>query len=398
MTALSKICPICGQSSRSLFKRVRQLGSVHMDSALTKDLCMEGCCSCEFIWNETAFANMFEFESWMASAYKSYQLLSNDLHEFPFVDPRAEMAKEFLDQHCDWHAMRHVLEIGSNRGDFLAYLHSSYPHLQVLGVESTPLDQVGIPTLFGDVRNFSFSASFDLIVVRQVLEHILKPKAFLRHIASFLKEGGLLLLEVPDLENDLDEGVDPWVMEHVGYYSEKSLAMLGDSAGLGLTGVDRSYQLIALFSKSRNGISLQNLTSHGRWERLKTFAALVANSRAEWLGLVRQGYELCFYGASNVFLAITGELQQSWAEEWYQCSKSVVDDYSEKKGCLIAGIKVKSWDEYTPGGNCIYIVCAMYRYHRQSMMQRVFERMRKQDKVYAMWTPQFLEKGHGNEI
>lgn len=380
-------CPICGNEAVALFDRQQQLGSVHLDSEKTRPLFMEGCEACYFVWNADAFAQPEAFETWMAPAYGDYQLLSADLHEFPLIDPRAEMSKAFLDLHCDWSQIHHVVEVGSNRGDFLAGLRSFYPELQLLGVESSPLPFVGIPTIFGDVRQIQLSSSFDLVVTRQVLEHMLYPQAFLQHIATFLREDGLLMVEVPDLENDLDEGIDPWVMEHVGHYSGRSLALLGEQAGLQLVAIDRGYQLTVLYRKSKGSTCLMGTGWTDRLERIRSFAEKVALSQQEWRTLTEEGAELCFYGASNVFLAVSGVLQQIWEGQWETSSKSLIDDYPHKHQSLVNGIKVQAWDTFAPKNACIYVICAMYRYHRQKMVQRVLDRLRPQDRLYTMWTP-----------
>ena len=381
-------CPLCGNKSFVLFSRCQQSGSVHMSDESTRNMRMAGCSNCDFVWNADAFDNVSEFGDWINSAYTSYQLLSNDLHHFPLVDPRAEMAKSFLDSHCRWDQIHNVMEVGSNRGDFLAYLQSCNSHLNLLGVESSRLSLAGVPTLFGDIRGFNFSPSFDLIIIRQVFEHLLEPKAFLRHLASFLVQGGSLMIEVPYLENDLDEGIDPWVMEHVTHYSERSLALAGNAAGLSLVGMDRSYQLMAFFRKGGSPEMVTPLASHNRLQQVHRFCEHVEQTQQEWLDLVQQGYELCFYGASNVFLAVSGVLKKKWQESWDSTRKCLIDDYSQKHSSVVGGIRVQSWDDHIPSGKCIYIVCAMYRYHRQKMIPTVLDRINQQDKVYAMWTPQ----------
>jgi SAM-dependent methyltransferase len=379
-------CPVCGHPAVEILKRPRQLGSVHMDSKTTMDMRLMGCHCCDFVWNATAFDQSLQFEAWMASAYNSYQLLSNELHNFPLVDARAQMAESFLNQNCHLNHVRHVLEVGSNRGDFLAYLKSCHSHINVMGVDSSKIALTGVPTIRGDIRAIRFEQQFDLVIVRQVLEHIPEPNTFLIHLASLITDGGYLLIEVPDLENDLDDGVDPWVMEHVGHYSENSLYRLASRAGLTLLNIDREYQLMALFIKDPARSGLQRTVAHGRWDRIQAFKKRVLTCQSEWLDLVHQGWELCFYGASNVFLAVSGVLNQLWKQEWTLCSKSLVDDYASKHKTLIGGIRVQSFDDFHTPAKCIYIVCAMYRYHRQKMLSRIYCRLQQKDRVYAMWT------------
>jgi len=384
-------CPMCGSPAETVFRRQNQLGSVYLPPGQRVDLHVGGCRNCDFFWNVDAFADPAAFTAWVTPAYQSYRLLDNDLHGFPLVDPRSVTAADFLDVHCPWQDMRHVLEVGSNRGDFLAYLQQRHGYLQLLGVESSPLSLVGVPTLFHDVHDLRFSASFDLVVARQVLEHMADPVRFLSRLASFLRPGAWLMVEVPELETELDEGVDPWVVEHVGHYSGQALELLGRRVGLSLEALDRTYQMSALFRKVDCPVqrpdTLGQVPGHGRWERVSAFCDLVGKRQAQWREWAAAGNEICFYGASNVFLAMSAVLRERWGEAfWKQCRLALIDDYSGKHGSVLEGLRVQSLDEYRPSGPTAYVVCAMYRYHRQKMTPKVGRRLRPGDQLYEMWT------------
>ncbi len=386
------LCPICSAQAQVAFTRRGQPASVHMPPAHTMDLAVAGCRSCDFFWNVEAFADPEGFSAWMAPAYQSYTLLDNDLHGFPLVDERTRTAERFLDAQCPWKDMGHVLEVGSNRGDFLAYLQQRHPHLHLMGIESTPLSLVGVPTLFHDVHQVRLSPSFDLVMARQVLEHMTDPERFLARLASFAREDGWVLMEVPALEVELDEGVDPWVLEHVGHYSERALELLGRRVGLELAATDKSYQMSALFRKTQAGGAPWTTVDNARWDRLPGFLARVEATAKTWRHWAEQGGELCFYGASNVFLAITAELRQLWGEEfWSRCRLSLADDSPGRLGQVVGGLKVEALDGLRPERPALYVVCAMYRYHRMKMVPRVRGRMRAQDRLFAMWTP--LQEG-----
>lgn|GEM_PF-1415114 len=395
-------CPVCGADAASkavtpaVFRRANQPGSVHMPqsgqgASVGRELVVSGCKACGFFWNAAAFADPAEFSAWMAPAYQSYTLLDNDLHGFPLVDGRTRTAAGLLDAHCHWPAMRSVLEVGSNRGDFLAFLQQRHPHVQLMGVESSPLSLVGVPTLFNDVHDLRFSPSFDLVIARQVLEHMADPLRFARHVASFVRPGGWVLWEVPLLENDLAEGVDPWLMEHVGYYSPRALELLGRAAGLSLAGEDRSYQLTMLFRKALADTAApapRTSLGNARWHMVEDFLAGVEERQQQWRAWVEQGGEICFYGASNIYLAIGAVLRSAWGEDfWNRCRLSLADDSPGRQGESVGGLRVQTLESIRPSGRALFVVCATYRYHREKMLPRVRERLRPGDRLYAMWTP-----------
>lgn len=91
------------------------------------------------------------------------------------------------------------------------------------------------------------SHGFDFINTEQVLEHLADPMKVVLHLKSALKPGGILKISVPtanDLKRRLKimdwrakkpeknslNPVSP--LEHVNYFSRKSLAFMGSNAGL----------------------------------------------------------------------------------------------------------------------------------------------------------------------
>jgi SAM-dependent methyltransferase len=378
-------CPICNHTAKNLFKRSNQLGSVHMASNDRKSIDIILCTNCGFVWNNYAFSNSSGFEEWMSSAYKSYNLLNNSLHKFPLVDIRSVRAKEFIERNCDLASMKSIIEVGSNRGDFLAYLKQNYPNIQLLGVESSRLALVGVPTIFNDVSEINFSPSFDLVILRQVFEHISDPVKFLKHLSSFIKEDGYILIEVPDLENDLDDNIEPWVMEHVGFYSRESIEYLGNQIGLSVVAANRENQLLILLKKEDSKNSTQPVDSEDRENRIQNFNSKVERVSEEWKALLSEGYNLCFYGASNVFLAVSGVLEAKWGNDWNDLSKFLCDDYAEKHGKIINGIIVQSLDSLNPEEKYIFVLSAMYREHRKNMINKLKPYVETSDLVYEMW-------------
>ena len=83
-------------------------------------------------------------------------------------------------------------------------------------------------------------ATFDYITLIFVLEHIAEPVEFLRYLKKFLKPGGKFLVVVPNIEDALlgwynipDFAAFYFCIEHLFYYSPRTIAMLFEKAGLG---------------------------------------------------------------------------------------------------------------------------------------------------------------------
>src|SRR5262249_25125436 len=80
------------------------------------------------------------------------------------------------------------------------------------------------------------AASFDVITMWDLLEHVPDPISFLREAASLLKAGGLLFAKVPNLDS-MQARVfrSRWPLllpEHLNYFNAGSLQVCGAKAGL----------------------------------------------------------------------------------------------------------------------------------------------------------------------
>jgi len=83
-----------------------------------------------------------------------------------------------------------VLEVGCGEGFFLEQLHNRFPHL---GLKGSDIDQLAIEYGMQRLPQFKFqiddvyqlkedSASFDLVIASEVLEHLDKPEEALKEI------------------------------------------------------------------------------------------------------------------------------------------------------------------------------------------------------------------------
>src|SRR5207249_206184 len=102
-----------------------------------------------------------------------------------------------------------VLEIGCFDGAFLGL----FPGCDLYGCEPNPIGRLAaehhgvnvIPRYFS-AADFD-PASLDLIVMRHLIEHLPDPLSVLKDCRHILRSGGGLLIETPNVEHTLDEGV-----------------------------------------------------------------------------------------------------------------------------------------------------------------------------------------------
>jgi SAM-dependent methyltransferase len=138
-----------------------------------------------------------------------------------------------------------MLDVGCGNGRYLSTMRAL--GWQVQGVEFSE-DGVRVcrladlPVHHGDLASAGFpDASFDLITVRHVIEHIAEPQPFMAELARILKPGGRLLIETPNSEALGRAWFGPnWyhndVPRHLILYSPANLARLAGRHGLRQTG------------------------------------------------------------------------------------------------------------------------------------------------------------------
>lgn len=145
---------------------------------------------------------------------------------------------------------RRALDVGSGLGVFPAALKEKGWDCQALDPDPRAAahirDTAGVPALMGDFTQLEPSGgqarSFDLITFNKVLEHVLEPVEMLRRSLMWLKEGGLVYIELPDGENALlDAGPEreEFFIEHYDAYSMASIALLIRQAGFQCLNIER---------------------------------------------------------------------------------------------------------------------------------------------------------------
>jgi len=134
-----------------------------------------------------------------------------------------------------------VLDYGCGQGVFVQFL-------QEKGYQAYGYDAYVPAYADSSVLN----AEYDFVTAYDVIEHVKEPGTWLRHIAGYLRPGGVLVLGTPaadqiDLSNQetfLSELHQPY---HRHILSEKALLDLGQRANLEVIKVDHRYYFDTLY-------------------------------------------------------------------------------------------------------------------------------------------------------
>ena len=156
--------------------------------------------------------------------YDYYRGLYWGTHTAPADDvaKRHSMSLErlqFLAKQKPFIAGTRILDFGSGVGAFIEECKEKYPAVEILGID--PGTQVSAPKSLG---------LFDVISLIHVLEHLHDPVQTLKELSRLLKPDGVMFVEVPDIA--AQQLPHNFHIAHVAYFTEKTLSMAFEAAGL----------------------------------------------------------------------------------------------------------------------------------------------------------------------
>ncbi|CAG4887791.1 methyltransferase domain-containing protein [Paraburkholderia saeva] len=139
-----------------------------------------------------------------------------------------------------------VVELGCSHGSFVALMRQA--GYDASGVEMSPWvvefgkKTFGIPVSVGPIENLDMpSASVDIIVAMDVLEHLADPVATMARCMELLKPDGLLLIQTPQFKENMEYGelvessarfLEMLIpQEHIYLFSENSVTRLFERLG-----------------------------------------------------------------------------------------------------------------------------------------------------------------------
>ena len=177
-----------------------------------------------------------------------------------YVGPRPDVVK-LVPQWCE-----RVLDVGCATGSVGRLLKESRGRIRVTGVELDPtmaelarphLDAIEVGDI-GDVLDSGSlgNATFDCILLADVLEHLVDPWTILRRLADRLEPQGIVVTSLPNVRHYTtllsllvgkrwpyrDRGIHD--RTHLRFFAQRNIAELFQSAGLTITSLTRQYRVL----------------------------------------------------------------------------------------------------------------------------------------------------------
>ncbi len=131
-----------------------------------------------------------------------------------------------------------ILDVGAGRGDFF----SAYAGRDFIALDVYPYPEVDIVCDLTTDNPFR-PASFDAIILFNVMEHVYDTHALLQSLAAMLKPNGVLLVTIPFMDKMHQVPVD------FVRYTHYSLKRLGDDHGLKVEHLEGYYDPVFLLGE-----------------------------------------------------------------------------------------------------------------------------------------------------
>lgn len=243
-----------------------------------------------------------------------------------------------------------ILEIGCNDGVFLRPLREA-GYRNIVGIEANQYAADDARECGFDILNDMFDKClaqklqeqqmpFDMIVLRQVLEHIPDLDAFFESIDLILNGESLLLIEIPNFANALKYGDCSTVWEeHPNYFTDTVLeSLLGRK---GYTILEKSFYdfsggAICVLAKRTGTAALVN-EANGNNELYEKFRYVVNDYARKLKSALKKAHEkkkIFLYGTGSRACTLINGLGLGEYIDY------AIDDQKEKQGCCMPGCRL----------------------------------------------------------
>lgn len=294
-------CPLCSsQKIESVYKR-DEMFFTDGRTSIDLDVCL--CEGCGFVFQSSAYGEAYDAKA--ASLYDNYRMSDN--FDFPRRDKKSIESLEFICANIGLNATSDILEIGSDRDDFLFMLKERFGS-NVVGIEPNSQQVAYVPTVKGCFDKDSFSSKFNLIVLKHTLEHIKYPKAFLEDVFASIRDDGYLYIEVPSFDVCKKYYLEDFAAEHVSYFSKASL--LGMLRGHEIVAVDDSHFLRVIARKAASMVTstVVDIDMEATKRFFKEFSSRLTALEEKIIKHANAGGAVVFYGVGLYFRAMFGRL------------------------------------------------------------------------------------------
>ena len=373
---IERYCPACGgqpctsalnmPDHPSFMFPMSKTGAASVKRA---PLSLEICHNCGHIFQATVDRDLLKLI--YQDYYADYPYDTDEAMIEPYRAPFLTFAKMILESHCKDKGV--LVEIGCSKAENL--LPFADHGFRCIGIDPSPLSgraaaaHKNIEILEGYYESTQVNEQASVIVSRFNLEHIVDIPTHVQKMRDDLKDGGLILVQVPNVELWLENGQPLFAAhEHPQYFCLASLSALFRRFGFSMVSFYSSGQpsIIACFEKTPTAITV---TTPNTYEKFGVYRASVIRRRETLLSLLDLSSPVIAYGCGLTLFWLLSELPDDfWA------NLIVVDDNQALHGkylpAYVLPVQAPSLDLFATGATVILTLNSLYH-------PRVIERLKK---------------------
>ena len=257
-------CNLCG------FQNVEELSLVDREQQYLRTVI---CKECGLVWTDPRPVDVRHFyEKAYRIHYKrtSIPKLKHIYRAGKAAKNQFSTIKNFL------HDNAMIVDVGSGGGEFV-YLLTKLGY-DARGIEPNhgyatySIKEYGLKVDVGFVQDIEVeNNTCNTITMFHVLEHTEEPFQILSYLRKWLKPGGHVVIEIPNVEAVCQAPGHRFHVAHLYYFNRKTLELLGRKAGYTVQEVSVSEDggnILMIFQKSDQHIPLQDAKIPGNYQRI----------------------------------------------------------------------------------------------------------------------------------
>lgn len=235
-------CPLCSHAAGTVIHSYRKV--LFDDTPIARDFDLTACDTCGFLFYDTP-TTAAQWAEFYANHYliRYYSEREDDPRQRELLEATANaLAPARLGLGAA------IADVGCGPGHLLTLLRRR-GHRGVIGVEVceehiAELRRRDLDARVGTAEHLPFeSGSLDALVYAHLLEHLVSPMACVAEARRCLGPGGVVLVELPDVERyDEVGGVHPvhhFILEHINHFDPQHLGSLFAAEGFELLALER---------------------------------------------------------------------------------------------------------------------------------------------------------------
>ena len=242
---------------------------------------------------------------------------------------RFNQVKEILNSNIPWNRINAVLDVGSNRGDFVLWLSENKKVDEIIGIEPDYLvvdeyrDLENLNLVLDRFENVSLPSNhFDLVYCVHTLEHSDSASLMLKRMFDCLRIGGFLFLEVPNINiiKEEDTVEEFFIDKHTFHFNRSLLCQylkfLGFKILYGENSSDQfNITFVAVKEEGKQGNQIfrseTNLLAENNKKLLRNYSDTLYRNREKLAQLtdtkiipLLSRQKIVFWGAGRIFDAL----------------------------------------------------------------------------------------------